>query len=239
MGGLQRTDIGEDGGTPHLFGSGRDYTKFYTQTVAGLLRGDPKALVGGPATANPDSPLIEALFAHCAAHQVPLHFLSWHLYSDSARAHAQMISRQRARLAKFPQLEGVKLFISEWNMDLGRPNLAPGFQPAFVLEAMRRLAEEKLDMAAYSIRATNWPSGRNGFATVVRAKHGSISTTIAKGSPLRMRKPSWNFCGRFSGSSCRRKRAFLEMNGAVEKTPADFGVEAGGEWGGIRIAEIS
>jgi len=43
----------------------------------------------------------------------------------------------------------VKLFISEWNMDLMRPNLTPGFQPCFVLETMRRFAEAKLDMAAY------------------------------------------------------------------------------------------
>jgi hypothetical protein len=59
------------------------------------------------------------------------------------------IAKQRARLAKYPQLKDVRLFISEWNMDLMRPNLAPGFQPCFVLETMRRFAEAKLDMAAY------------------------------------------------------------------------------------------
>jgi hypothetical protein len=56
---------------------------------------------------------------------------------------------QWKRLAKYPLLKDVKLFISEWNMDLMRPNLAPGFQPCFVLETMRRFAEAKLDMAAY------------------------------------------------------------------------------------------
>ncbi|MDH7501923.1 MAG: hypothetical protein QHJ82_04300 [Verrucomicrobiota bacterium] len=54
-----------------------------------------------------------------------------------------------AWLARFPQLRDVKLFISEWNMDLMHPNLAPGFQPCFVLETMRRYAEAGLDMAAY------------------------------------------------------------------------------------------
>ena len=117
--------------------------------MAGLLRGDPDAKVGGPAVASPDSFLVEGLIAHCATQGVPLHFLSWHLYSDSPAAHAGNIARQRARLAKFPQLKDVKLFISEWNMDLMRPNLAPGFQPCFVLETMRRYAEAKLDMAAY------------------------------------------------------------------------------------------
>jgi hypothetical protein len=57
--------------------------------------------------------------------------------------------KSSVRLAKFPQLENVKLFISEWNMDLMRPNLAPGFQPGFVLETMRHYAEAGLDMAAY------------------------------------------------------------------------------------------
>lgn len=142
-------DIGELGGTPHYFRSAADYNRFYTHTVTGLLRGDPDARVGGPAVANADSFLVEGLIGYCATNNVPLHFLSWHLYSDSPAAHAANIAKQRARLAKFPQLKHVKLFISEWNMDLMRPNLAPGFQPCFVLETMRRFAEAGLDMAAY------------------------------------------------------------------------------------------
>jgi len=142
-------DIGENGGTPHFFRNAADYNQLYTRTVAGLLRGDPQAQVGGPAVASADSFLVEGLIGHCATNGVPLHFLSWHLYSDSPEAHAANIAKQRARLAKFPQLREVKLFISEWNMDLMRPNLAPDFQPCFVLETMRRFAEAKLDMAAY------------------------------------------------------------------------------------------
>lgn len=142
-------DIGETGGTPQFFRSSEDYNRFYSRTVRGLLRGDPTAQVGGPAVASADSFLVEGLIAHCATNSVPLHFLSWHLYSDSPEAHAANIAKQRARLARFPRLGNVKLFISEWNMDLMRPNLAPGFQPCFVLETMRRFAEAKLDMAAY------------------------------------------------------------------------------------------
>lgn len=142
-------DIGEMGGTPHYFRSADDYNRFYTHTVTGLLRGDPDARVGGPTVASADSFLVEGLIGHCATNRVPLDFVSWHLYSDSPEAHAANIAKQRARLAKFPQLKGVRLFISEWNMDLMRPNLAAGFQPCFVLETMRRFAEAKLDMAAY------------------------------------------------------------------------------------------
>jgi xylan 1,4-beta-xylosidase len=142
-------DIGEMGGTPHYFRAVEDYNLFYTRTVAGLLRGDPGAQVGGPAVASADSFLVEGLIEHCATKGIPLHFLSWHLYSDSPAAHAGNIARQRARLAKHPQLSNVKLYISEWNMDLMRPNLALGFQPCFILETMRRYAEAGLDMAAY------------------------------------------------------------------------------------------
>lgn len=142
-------DIGEWGGTPHYFKSAEDYNRFYTHTVAGLRRGDPDAKVGGPAVASADSFLVEGLIEHCATQGVPLDFLSWHLYSDSPAAHAGNIAKQRARLAEFPQLGEVELFISEWNMDLMRPNLAPGFQPCFVLETMRRFAEADLDRAAY------------------------------------------------------------------------------------------
>jgi hypothetical protein len=142
-------DIGESGGTPQFFKTAKDYNTFYDHTVAGIRRGDPKAVVGGPAVANADSFLVEGLIEHCAKTGVPFEFLSWHLYSDSAEQHAANIDKQRQRLAKFPQLQDVKLFISEWNMDLGHPNLAPGFQPAFVIETMRRYTESGLDMAAY------------------------------------------------------------------------------------------
>ena len=141
-------DIGESGGTPYLF-KARDYATYYEHTVAGLLRGDPQAQVGGPTVANPHSDLVDGLLEHCAARKLPLHVLSWHLYSDSPATHAGNVARMREKLARYPQFKDTKTYISEWNMDLMHPNLAPGFQPAFVLETVRRFAEAKLDMAAY------------------------------------------------------------------------------------------
>ena len=142
-------DIGESGGTPHYFKSTGRLQHVLYPYGGRVAAGRSEAKVGGPAVANANSMLVEGLIEHCATQGVPLHFISWHLYSDSPEAHAANIARQRARLAKFPQLRDVKLFISEWNMDLMRPNLAPGFQPCFVLETMRRYAEQGLDMAAY------------------------------------------------------------------------------------------
>jgi hypothetical protein len=141
-------DIGEMGGTPYLF-KAPDYLTYYRHTVAGLLRGDPQVQVGGPTVANSQSELVDALLEYCATQNVPLHVLSWHLYSDSADAHAGSVARMRKKLARFPQLKDTKTYVSEWNMDLMQPNLSPGFQPAFVLETVRRFAEAGLDMAAY------------------------------------------------------------------------------------------
>ena len=141
-------DIGESGGTPYLFKT-QDYVTYYTHTVAGLLRGNAQAKVGGPTVASAHSGLVDALIEHCAQRNVPLDVLSWHLYSDSPAAHVENVKRMREKLARFPQLKNTKTFISEWNMDLTHPNLAPQFQPAFVLETVHRLSEAGLDMAAY------------------------------------------------------------------------------------------
>lgn len=142
-------DIGESGGTPYRFKVDKDYTTYYTRTVAAIRRVDPRAQVGGPAVANARSSLVAALIEHCATQRVPLDFISWHLYSNSPVDHAANIARQREKLARFPELKGVKTYISEWNMDLTKPNLSPGFQPAFVIETIRRFAEDGLDMASY------------------------------------------------------------------------------------------
>lgn len=95
------------------------------------------------------------------------------------------------RPAQYPQLKNARLFVSEWNMDLMRPNLAPGFQPCFVLETMRRYGEATLDMAAYyHIRDCfvdpadfDWmsPGGRRFMA------HGwnTMPQDSAQGPPLR------------------------------------------------------
>ncbi len=124
-------DIGKSGGTPYLF-KAQDYVTYYTHTVARLLRGDGQAKVGGPTVASTHSDLVDALIEHCARRNVPLDFLSWHLYSDSPGANADNVKRMRAKLARFPQLKNTKTFISEWNMDLMHPSLCPSSsRPSF------------------------------------------------------------------------------------------------------------
>ena len=87
---------------------------------------------------------------------MPLHFLSWHLYSDSPAAHAGNIAKQRARLAKYPQLENVKLFISEWNMDLMNPPLDPRFQPCYTAETIWQMKDANLHVEGVGKRLVHY-----------------------------------------------------------------------------------
>src|SRR6202040_3438385 len=78
-------DIGEDGGCPYRF-KPENYVRYYQHTAAAILRADPEARVGGPALASPHSPILPALLGFCETNQVPLHFVSWHIYSSDPQA---------------------------------------------------------------------------------------------------------------------------------------------------------
>ena len=56
---------------------------YYRHTAAAILRADPRARVGGPAPASVRSPILPALLAACEKETLPLHFVSWHIYSSS------------------------------------------------------------------------------------------------------------------------------------------------------------
>ena len=75
-------DIGESGGCPYRF-QPENYTRYYRHTVEAILRADPDALVGGPALAGVRSPILPRLLEFCEKEKVPLHFVSWHIYSSS------------------------------------------------------------------------------------------------------------------------------------------------------------
>jgi xylan 1,4-beta-xylosidase len=59
------------------------YTELYASTVAGLLQGDPRVKVGGPAGSSGESPsLIGALLAAANAKKLKLDFITYHRYGD-------------------------------------------------------------------------------------------------------------------------------------------------------------
>ena len=140
-------DIGEGGGCPYRF-QPDSYTRYYQHTVAAILRADPEARVGGPALASARSPILPALLDFCETKPVPLHFVSWHIYSSSPAAIRETIEYVKNLLSKHPTLKP-ETFLDEWNMDLMNPPLDPRFQPCFVPEVVYQMKEAGLNCSCY------------------------------------------------------------------------------------------
>lgn len=140
-------DIGEDGGCPYRFRPD-SYVRYYRRTAAAVLRADPEARVGGPALANVRSPILPALLETCEAEGVPLHFVSWHIYSSDPRAIRGTIEYAKGLIAKRPRLSP-ETVLDEWNVDLMSPPRDPRFQPCFVVETVWQMADAGLDLSCY------------------------------------------------------------------------------------------
>jgi hypothetical protein len=140
-------DIGEDGGCPYRFKPDA-YSRYYQHTAAAVLRADPDALVGGPALANPRSPILPALLDFCEKQKVPLHFVSWHIYSSDPLRIRATIDNVKELLKKHPALKP-ETILDEWNMSLGQPPRDPRIQPCFVAEVAWQMKEAGLDYSCY------------------------------------------------------------------------------------------
>ncbi len=140
-------DIGEDGGCPYRF-KPESYVRYYKHTVDAVLRADPEARVGGPALANVRSPILPALLEFCEKQKVPLHFVSWHIYSSSPQQVRKTIDYVNELLKKHPDTNA-ETILDEWNMDLSNPPKDPRFQPCFVAEVIWQMKEAGLDYSCY------------------------------------------------------------------------------------------
>lgn len=140
-------DIGESGGCPYRF-KPESYVRYYRHTVEAILRADPDARVGGPALANVHSPILPALLEFCEEQKVPLHFVSWHIYSSSPQQIRGTINYVKELLKKYPSIK-VETILNEWNMDLSNPPTDPRFPPCFVAEVIWQMKEAGLDYSCY------------------------------------------------------------------------------------------
>jgi xylan 1,4-beta-xylosidase len=140
-------DIGEDGGCPYRF-KPDSYCRFYQHTTAAILRADAKAHVGGPALANPSSPILPALLDFCAKKETPLHFVSWHIYSSNPKKIRATIDNVKSLLKEYPFLEP-EMFLDEWNMNLGFPPSDVRIQPCYVAEVAWQMKDGGLDYSCY------------------------------------------------------------------------------------------
>ncbi len=140
-------DIGENGGCPYLF-TPENYTRYYQNTVAAVMRADPQARVGGPALANSGSAILPALLSFCDAGKAPLHFVSWHIYNSDPVRIRGTIDRTKALIAKYPSLHP-ETILNEWNMALRDPPADPQFQPCFITEVAYQMKAGGLDYSCY------------------------------------------------------------------------------------------
>lgn len=141
-------DIGEPGGCPYAF-TPSNYIPYFTHTARAILKAAPAAKVGGPALADWENPILSALIDHAGKGGVQLDFVSWHRYGNDPAASRTAIQQITTSLHKYPALRNTETVISEWNMDLERPNLDANFQPAFILESVKTFQEAGLSKAFY------------------------------------------------------------------------------------------
>lgn len=140
-------DIGESGGCPYRF-KPENYVRYYQHTAAAIRRADPDARVGGPALASVKSRILPALLDFCATNKVPLHFVSWHIYSSSPRAVGDTVRYAKELIGRHPSLQP-ETFLDEWNMDLTNPPLDPRLQPCYIAETTWQMKESGLDYSCY------------------------------------------------------------------------------------------
>jgi xylan 1,4-beta-xylosidase len=140
-------DLGEGGGCPYRF-QPESYVRYYRHTAAAVLRADMNARVGGPAVASVRSPILPALLDACRQENVPLGFISWHIYSSSPQQIRETIEYAHGLLKTRATLKP-ETVLDEWNMDLGNPPLDPRFQPCYVLETVWQMKEARLDWSCY------------------------------------------------------------------------------------------
>ena len=146
---IGETDCGEGGGCPYL-GTPETYPPFYDHTVAAVLRADPTAKVGGPALGSCHSPILPALLEHCDSGRIPLHFVSWHIYSNNPLDIRGTVDHVKSLLQKHPTLK-VETILDEWCLMFGvnTQGTDPRFHCCFIPETIWQMKNAGLDYSCY------------------------------------------------------------------------------------------
>lgn len=110
-------DIGEDGGSPYLIRAAEDYAEYYTLTVRAVLDAFPGARVGGPAMAGLLNPPLPGFLRLCRERQLPLDFLTWHLYHSDPGRHGHLAQVAGVLATDLPRRP--ELMVTEWSSGFG------------------------------------------------------------------------------------------------------------------------
>ena len=108
------TDIGEDGGSPFLIPDPDDYAAFYHLTAPAIRAAAPHVKVGGTAACWVSNEPLPGFVAHCRRNDVPLDFISWHIYNDDWSRHAAGVVEGGRLVADFPDPRP-ELMVTEWS----------------------------------------------------------------------------------------------------------------------------
>lgn len=87
-------------------------------TVARVLKGhDPDLVVGGPGTAGAPAEWLHDFLSYCRTRSVPLDFVSWHHYGDTARLEPYDVVRTARVVSRLLEQVGLAIphHLTEWN----------------------------------------------------------------------------------------------------------------------------
>jgi len=145
---------------PEGFWSGtpEQFYALYQKTAKALKSVDPDFRVGGDAMAAPhdSGPWREGFLDYCAAHEVPVDFFSWHLYSNASSDPYDVMRmgeeiRHVLDTHGFPKAESI---LSEWNLTpdfsvLEAAELQGAHTAAFVGAVLSYLEDAPIDHAHF------------------------------------------------------------------------------------------
>jgi len=96
----------------------RVYLQMYEAAARGIMASNAKVKVGGPSLSGgePKYDWIESLVRHCTEKNLPLDFISWHMYSKQPIEVRNAILKVKEILGRYGR-QNAELIIDEWNVD--------------------------------------------------------------------------------------------------------------------------
>lgn len=139
--------------------------KVFVESVRGV---DPKAKVGGPGVSGGHKgwrghdlyPLVKQFIAYVGRENLPLDFLSFHLYDMDPSQTKHMVQEFRGFLAPWPKLVGAEMYVSEWNASAGTtgPKLDGASNAAYAAAMLQAMQAGSCDLATFfNFKDPAWP----------------------------------------------------------------------------------
>ena len=104
-------------------GTQLEYFQLYDTTARVLKTYNPNLKIGGPATAGVGINWIAGLLIYCYNHNVPIDFVSWHVYSDTVSIDAYKVVRSSMRVQQVLDSLNFSIphYLTEWNISASNP----------------------------------------------------------------------------------------------------------------------